>query len=103
MEECLYCNIVNKKIPASFVYQDSEIVVFPDINPKSRVHLLVVPTLHIKSFLDIEDKQFVVLTKLAKVIQSLVKSKKLENGYQLLFNGGHYQHVPHLHWHLLGD
>ena len=103
MEECLFCNIVNNKIPATFVYQDPDVVVFPDINPKSRVHLLVVPTLHIKSFLDIEDKQFVVLTKLAKVIQSLVRSNKLENGYQLLLNGGHYQHVPHLHWHLLGD
>lgn len=101
--ECLFCDIINKKIPADFVYADNEVVVFPDINPKARAHFLVVPTLHIKSFLDLTDKQMEQLTKLAKVVQSLIKDQKLEGGYQLIFNGGKHQHVPHLHWHLLGD
>ncbi len=102
MEDCLFCRIVNKEIPAKIVYEDRDVVVFPDINPKARVHFLIVPSLHISSFLDLSDKQFVVLTKMAKVIQSLVIKEKLESGYQLLFNGGKHQHVPHLHWHLLG-
>ena len=24
------------------------------------------------------------------------------SGYKVLFNGGYYQHVQHVHWHLLG-
>ncbi len=103
MVECLFCQIINKEIPAEIVYQDEEILVIPDINPKARVHLLVLPSMHIKSFLDLDDKQILLLTKMAKVVQSLIKEKKLEGGYQLLFNGGKYQHVPHLHWHILGD
>lgn len=103
MQECLFCKIINKEIAANIVYHDADVVVFPDINPKSRVHLLVVPTMHIKSFLDLKDKQMSVLTKLAKVIQSTIKEQNLAVGYQLIFNGGHYQHVPHLHWHLLAD
>lgn len=103
MENCLFCDIVNKKIPVNFVYQDNDVAVFPDLNPKNRVHLLVVPTEHINSFLDIPDRQFLTLTNLAKVVQSLIRQQKLEGGYQLIFNGGKHQHVPHLHWHLLAD
>jgi len=103
MEDCLFCKIIANKIPTKIVYQDDEVIVFPDINPKAKTHLLIVPFLHIKSFLDLGDKQFVMLTKMAKVIQSLIKDYNLQSGYQLLFNGGRHQHVPHLHWHLLGD
>jgi histidine triad (HIT) family protein len=103
MKECLFCSIVEKKIPAKIFYEDKEVVVVPDINPKKRVHLLVLPSVHIKSFLDITDNQFPMLTKMGKVVQSLIKEEKIEGGYQLLFNGGRYQHVPHLHWHLMGD
>ncbi len=99
----MFCDIVSKKVPADFVYQDSDVVVFPDIRPAAKVHLLVVPLVHVNSFLDLDDKQLLLLTKLAKVIQSLVRDKNLENSYQLVFNGGKKQHVPHLHWHLLAD
>lgn len=103
MENCLFCKIINKEITAEIIFEDDEVLVIPDINPKARVHLLVLPKRHIKSFLDITDSQFLMLTKMAKVIQSLIEDKKLSGGYQLLFNGGKHQHVPHLHWHLLGD
>jgi histidine triad (HIT) family protein len=103
MEDCLFCKIIAKEISAEFVYEDSEVIVFPDINPKAKTHLLVVPRTHIKSFLDLTDKQILTLTKMIKVIQRLIEDKKLKGGYQLIFNGGKHQHVPHLHWHLLGD
>ena len=101
--KCLFCDIIDKKIPTKFVYEDSDLVVFRDINPRSRVHLLIAPREHIKSFLDLSDKNNLVLTKMIKVIQRIIRDKKLEGGYQVIFNGGKYQHIPHLHWHLLGD
>lgn len=103
METCLFCQIIAKKIPAKIVYEDENVMVIPDINPKARVHLLVLPRPHIKSFLDLNDKQILILTKMAEVVQTLIKDQKLEEGYQLIFNGGTHQHVPHLHWHILGD
>ncbi len=103
MKNCLFCKIVSKEVPANIVFEDTDLVVFPDINPKARVHLLIVPSLHINSFLDLSDKQLSLLTKMVKVIQSKIVENNLESGYQLLFNGGKHQHVPHLHWHLLGD
>lgn len=103
MEDCLFCRIINKELSAEIVYEDSGVVVIPDINPKARVHLLVLPRPHINSFLDLSDNQMSELTKLAKVVQTIVRDQKLEGGYQLIFNGGSHQHVPHLHWHILGD
>jgi len=103
MEECLFCKIVKKEVPVEFVYEDSDVVVFRDINPKARVHLLIVPAPHIESFLAIDSKQLSSLTKMTKVVQRLIEGQKLEESYQLIFNGGRRQHVPHLHWHLLGD
>ena len=103
MEDCLFCNIVGGKISAEVIYEDDFVTVVPDINPKARVHLLVLPKTHIKSFLDLSGNQFLLLTKMAEVVQTIVRDQKLEGGYQLLFNGGKHQHVPHLHWHILGD
>ena len=101
--KCLFCDIIDNKIPTKLVYKDSDLVVFDDIDPKSRVHLLITPREHIKSFLDLSNKNNLVLTKMIKVIQRIIRDKKLEGGYQVIFNGGKYQHIQHLHWHLLGD
>ena len=103
MKDCLFCDIINKKILAEIVYEDDDVVVFPDINPKAQVHLLIVPVPHIESFLDLGNRQLPSLTKMVKVVQRVIRDKKVENGYQLIFNGGRHQHIPHMHWHLLGD
>lgn len=34
--------IINGEIPSKIVYQDEDVVVFPDINPVTTVHLLIV-------------------------------------------------------------
>lgn len=102
-EKCLFCKIINKEIPAKIIYDDEFVTVIPDINPKNRIHFLILTSVHIKSFLDMQDKHFTMLTKMVKVVQRIIRDQKIEGGYQLLFNGGRYQHVPHLHWHLLAD
>lgn len=101
--DCLFCEIVNKKKKTEIIFEDEKIVVFPDINPKNRVHLLIVPREHIKSFLDLSNSNILILTNMIKVIQRIIEDQKLQCGYQVIFNGGQYQHIPHLHWHLLGD
>ncbi len=102
-DSCIFCSIINEEVPANFVYKDNNIVVFHDVNPKAKTHLLVVPRVHIKSFLDLGDSHISVLTNIIKVVQRLVKDKKLEKGYRVLINGGSHQIVDHLHFHLLSD
>ncbi|HEX7455926.1 MAG TPA: HIT domain-containing protein [Candidatus Nanoarchaeia archaeon] len=102
-EQCIFCKIIKGELETKFVHKDEDIFVFHDINPKAPVHLLVVPRQHIKTFLDLGDNYFSVLTKMIKVIQRLVKEQKLKGGYQVLINGGRHQIVDHLHFHLMGD
>ena len=41
--DCIFCKIVKKEIPASIVYEDEELLAFKDINPIDKVHLLIIP------------------------------------------------------------
>jgi diadenosine tetraphosphate (Ap4A) HIT family hydrolase len=44
------------------------------------------------------------LLDLVQTVQSLVKELNLESrGYRLITNGGAYQDVPHLHFHLVSE
>ncbi len=103
MKDCIFCSIIKGELKTKFVYRDDDVFVFSDIKPKARTHFLIVPRVHIKTFLDIKGKQYVVLTKMIKVVQTLVKEQKLTAGYRVMINGGRHQEIPHLHFHLLGD
>ena len=47
MDNCIFCKIVAKQIPASVVYEDDDVLAFKDINPAAPVHLLVIPKQHV--------------------------------------------------------
>ena len=49
MSDCLFCKIIDRKIPASIVYEDDRVIAFNDINPQGPTHVLVVPKRHITS------------------------------------------------------
>ena len=41
--DCLFCKIVEKKIPADIVYESEDIIAFKDIEPKAPIHCLIIP------------------------------------------------------------
>lgn len=101
MVGCIFCKIRDKQIPANFVYEDDEVMVFPDIHPFKPIHLLIVPKEHIEDFQNLQKSS--VWEKIRIVIQKLVKEKKLEGkGYRIVLNGGGAQIINHLHLHLMG-
>ena len=101
--DCIFCKIVTGEIPNDFVWQDEEIVVFKDINPKAPTHLLVVPKEHIESIKDLKDKHKELLAKLIYIAKEIAEKQNL-TGYKLIFNVGREggQLVDHIHLHLLG-
>ena len=46
MSDCLFCKIANGEIRTNFLYEDDLVVAFPDINPLTPTHVLVVPKKH---------------------------------------------------------
>lgn len=103
MNECLFCKIVSKEIPKEFDFESDSLVVFPDINPSAEVHLLIVPKKHIRGMADLTENHGGLLVEVYNAVNKLVKENNLEeNFYRVVVNGGKAQHVPHLHFHLLG-
>lgn len=101
MKGCIFCKIAKKEVQKEFVYEDKDVMVFPDIHPVAPVHLLIMPKKHIADFLDLKDS--VLWDKLKIVIQNIVREQKIQDkGYRLVVNGGGAQIIDHLHIHLMG-
>lgn len=99
--DCIFCKIINKEIEKELLYEDEDVVVFPDINPIKPIHLLIIPKQHIADFVEVGDPQ--LFSKILTVVQNMVAREGLKDkGFRIVINGGGAQMVPHLHIHLLG-
>jgi len=101
MMDCVFCKIAGGVIPKEFIYEDKDIMIFPDINPSREIHILIVPKKHFKDFMDLIDSK--LMAKIFSTVQTMIKKNKLENtGYKVLINGGGAQIIDHMHIHLTG-
>ncbi len=105
MEDCIFCKIIEGKIPGNFVYKDDEIVVFKDINSITPTHLLVVPVNHIAALTDLQPADNILMGNMIAVANKVAKKEGIDKtGYRLVINSGKNagQLVAHLHIHVLG-
>ena len=104
MDDCLFCKIGGKKIPAKIVYEDDEMFAFEDISPQAPTHVLICPRKHIASLTEAESSDAAMLGRLQLVAAKLAKERNLIAGYRTVLNNGRGagQSVFHLHLHLLG-
>ena len=103
--DCIFCQIVDCKIPSDIVYQDEEVIAFRDINPVAPAHLLIIPKKHIPSLTHLAEAETPLIGHMVKVANQLARKEGIaESGYRLVINSGEQgrQLVPHLHMHLLG-
>jgi len=103
-EDCLFCNIISGSIPSDTVYEDEQIFVFRDINPKAEVHLLIVPKVHFASLADMQQQHDAVMAYSLRKLPELAQQQGLDSGFRTIINTGKGggQVVFHLHIHLLG-
>lgn len=105
MDNCIFCKIVAGTIPSDKVYEDEQVLVFRDIDPKAPVHVLVVPKLHIPGVNEVTADNSAVIAHAYEVIAQIVSELGVdESGYRVVVNSGAdgQQSVPHLHFHVLG-
>lgn len=105
MSDCLFCNIVEKKIPAKIVYEDDQAVAFDDIHPQAPVHTLVIPKKHVAAVQECTESDQALLGHLLLTCSKVVKIKGLsESGSRIVVNTGRDggQTVFHLHLHVAG-
>ncbi len=99
-KDCIFCKIVSGKMKADVVLETDKILAFNDINPVSNVHVLIVPKKHIDSVLTVTDADGAGLVAMYGAVASNGKNRGL-GAFRVAINGGKFQHVGHLHMHLL--
>ncbi len=105
MAECLFCSIIDGRIPAAIVYQDAQVVAFRDINPQAPTHLLVVPRRHIATINELTPEDDGLVGAMVRQAAALATAQGHgEAGYRAVFNcnADAGQTVFHIHLHMLG-
>lgn len=104
-ENCIFCKIVRKEIPATVVYEDERVLAFRDINPGAPVHVLIIPRQHIESMATATADDAALIGHLLTTAAAIARAEQIaESGYRLVANTGKEggQSVYHLHFHLMG-
>ncbi len=101
--DCLFCKIIRKEIPSTFVYEDENVVAFLDIKPVHPGHVLVVPRQHSDGLQDAEPAVLDAWIRATqKVASAMVEALNLQ-GFNLEQNNGAVagQVISHLHLHIV--
>jgi histidine triad (HIT) family protein len=104
MADCLFCKIVEGKIPSTKVFEDEFILIFKDIKPMAPTHLVAIPKEHFPSIHDVPPQKSDVLKRLMEAVAKTVVTQNLTaSGYRIVINSGEHagQTVPHIHAHIL--
>jgi histidine triad (HIT) family protein len=105
MDNCLFCMIAKKGIPAKVVYEDETILAFEDIHPKAPTHILIIPKDHFASLNDVPEDKSDLLARILIKARQIARDKGIaESGYRIVLNTARDsgQEVFHIHFHLLG-
>ena len=103
MEDCIFCKIVDGKIPATKVYEDGLTVSFLDIMPANKGHCLVVPKKHSQTLAEMEDNDLVAMIKAAKKVARALSLSFGNGSFNIVMNNGKEagQVVNHSHIHII--
>lgn len=101
---CLFCDVLEKKVPATVVYEDEHALAFRDIRPVAPTHVLVIPKEHIEGVRHLEPGHVEAMGRLLVAARRVADQENLTDGYRLVINDGDAagQTVHHVHIHVLG-
>ena len=102
-DDCLFCRIVRREIPAKLVAENEHAVAFRDIDPQAPTHVLVIPREHVASLDSADDPA--LLGRLMLLAADIARREGIaQSGYRTVVNtnADAGQTVFHIHVHLLG-
>ncbi len=106
--DCLFCKIIQGKIPSKKVHEDEHVYVFHDIHPWAPVHFLIVPKDHILSMAHLGPEHATLMGHMMTLAPTLALQEGCnpypEGGFRVVSNTGAEggQEIGHLHLHVMG-
>jgi histidine triad (HIT) family protein len=103
-QKSIFSKIIDREIPADIVYEDEKCIVIKDINPRARVHLLIIPKKEIATLFDLEPEDKDLMAHMMLLLPQLATAQGLD-GFRTQINTGESggQEVFHIHIHLLAN
>ena len=105
MSDCLFCKIIDRKIPAKVLYEDDRVIAIEDINPQAALHALIIPKVHIPTLNELTAGHDALVGEMTRCAASLARERGFhERGFRTVFNTNRDagQSVFHIHLHVLG-
>lgn len=102
VENCIFCKIARKEIKTEIVLETKNFIAFPDANPKTKGHTLIIPKKHFVNVIDMPDSLGGELLEAIKKVGE-IRFKEGAEGFNLINNCGEVagQVVMHVHFHLI--
>ena len=95
---------MNNVLPIERLRETDNLIAFHHPEPTYPVHILIVPKRTIPTLMDITPTDAGLIMEIMQTALSLVDEFKLQEvGYRLIVNGGKYQSLPQLHYHLVSE
>ena len=102
---CLFCGIIERKIPATIIAENETVLAFRDINPVAELHALVIPKFHIANLNELSKENASCVADMMLMAKKIAEDNQVSrSGYRVVFNTeqGAGQTVFNLHAHVLG-
>lgn len=104
-EECLFCKIIDGKIPSTKVFENEKVFAFKDLHPSASHHYLFIHKGHTKDVNDLVINEPAQMAEIFLAIREVSQKEGLDKtGFRVVTNMGPNagQTVFHTHFHMLG-
>ena len=100
---CVFCKIIDQKIPATVIAENDQIIVIKDINPKAPIHYLIIPKKHLADITAFDEADKDLAGSMILMAKELAHNLSGSQAFKLVVNNGADagQVVLHAHFHFL--
>jgi len=100
---CVFCKIIDGKIPATIIAENEHVIAIKDINPKAPIHYLIIPKKHFADISQLDDTDKDLAGNMLLMAKQLAQELSGTKAFKLVVNNGADagQIVFHAHVHFL--
>ncbi|KAF7299246.1 HIT-like protein [Mycena indigotica] len=98
---CTFCQIIDRSLPATIVYETPLVIAILDILPLRRGHTLVIPKTHYSRVSELPSEYSRAVGEAVGVVAKALTQALDNTGLNVVCNQEYAQAVPHVHYHVI--
>ena len=71
----IFTKIISREIPSDIIFENDNIIVIRDINPKAKLHFLIIPKKEIFTINDLQNNDKDLLFEMFSIAKKIAKDK----------------------------